>query len=123
MVSSPCSPRNSQKSSLAPQLESINSWALSLFYCPTLTSVHDYVKIIALTIQTFVNKVISLLFNILYRFVIVFLIRSNRLLISWLQSPSAVIVEPKKIKSITDSTFSPSICNEVMGPDAMMLVF
>ena len=65
----------------------------------------------------------SLLFNVLSRFVIAFLPRSKRLLISWLQSPSAVILEPKKIKSVTASTVSPSICHEVMGPDAMILVF
>ena len=76
-----------------------------------------------LTRQTFVVKVMSLLFNILSRFVIAFLPRSKRLLISWLQSPSAVILEPKKIKSITVSTVSPSICHEVMGPNAMILVF
>ena len=64
----------------------------------------------------------SLLFNMLSRLVIAFLPRSNRLLISWQQSLSAVILEPKKIKSITVSIVSPSICHEVMGPDAMMLV-
>ena len=65
----------------------------------------------------------SLLFNMLSRLVIAFLSRSKRLLISWLQSPSAVILEPKKIKSLTVSTVSPSICHEVMGPDVMILVF
>ena len=65
----------------------------------------------------------SLLFNILSRLVITFLPRSKHLLISWLQSPSAVILEPKKIKSITVSIESPPICHEVMGPDAMILVF
>ena len=65
----------------------------------------------------------SLLFNILPRLVVAFLPRSKRLLISWLQSPSAVILEPKKIKSLTVSIVSPSICHEVMGPDAMILVF
>ena len=77
----------------------------------------------ALTIWNFVSRVMSLLFNILSRFVIVFLPRSKRLLISWLQSLSAVIFEPKKSKSVTASTFSPSICHEVMGLDAMILVF
>ena len=76
-------------------------------------------KTIALTRWTFVSKVISLLFNTLSRFLIAFLPRSERLLISWLQSPSAVILEPPKIKSATVSTVSPSICHEVMGPDAM----
>ena len=69
------------------------------------------------------NIVVSLLFNILSRLVIAFLPRSKCLFISWLQSPSAMILEPKKIKSVTVSTFSPSICHEVMGPDAMRLVF
>ena len=73
----------------------------------------------ALTIQTFVSRVMSLLFNILSRFVTAFLPRSNRLLISRLQSPSTVILEPEKRKSATTSTFSPSICHEVMGPDAI----
>ena len=80
-------------------------------------------KTIALTIQTFVSKVISLLFNTLSRFVIAFLPRSKRLLVSRLQSPFKVILEPKKIKSVTASTFSPSICHEVMGLDTMILVF
>ena len=65
----------------------------------------------------------SLLFNMLFRLVITFLPRSKRLLVSWLQSPSAVILEPPKIKSATVSTVSPSICHEVMGPDAVILVF
>ena len=80
-------------------------------------------KTIALTRQTFIGKVMSLLFNKLSRFVITFLPRSKRLLISWLQSPSAVILEPPKIKSVIVSTASPSICHEVMEPDAMILVF
>ena len=70
-----------------------------------------------------VGKVKSLLFNKLSRFVIAFLPRSKRLLISWLQSPFAVILEPQNIKSVTVSIVSPSICHEVMGPDAMTLVF
>ena len=76
-------------------------------------------KTITLTRWTFVGKVMSLLFNILSRLVIAFLPRSKRLLISWLQSLSTVILEPKKIKSVTVSTVSPSICHEVMGPDAL----
>jgi len=80
-------------------------------------------KTIVLTRQTFVGKVMSLLFNKLSRLVITFLPRRKRLLISWLQSPSAVILEPKKIKSATVSTVSPSIGHEVMGPDAMIFVF
>ena len=70
-----------------------------------------------------VSKVMTLLFNILSRFVIAFIPRSKRLLISWMQSPSAVILEPKKIKSATVSIVSLSICHEVMGLDAMILVF
>ena len=84
-----------------------------------LTSIHECWKTIALTRQTFVGKVMSLLFNTLCGFVISFLPRSKRPLISWLQSLSAVISEPKKIKSVTVSVVSPSICYEVMGPDAM----
>ena len=80
-------------------------------------------KTIALTRQTFVGKVITLLSNMLSRLVIVFLPRSKCLLISWLQSPSAVILEPRKIKSATVSTVSSSVCHEVMGPDTMVLVF
>ena len=80
-------------------------------------------KIIALTRGTFVGKVMTLLFNMLSKLVITFLSRSKCLLISWLQSPSAVILEPRKIKPTTVSTVSPSICYEVMGPDAMILVF
>jgi len=80
-------------------------------------------KTIALTRRTFVSKVMSLLFNMLSRLVITFLPRSKHLLISWLQSPSAVILEPQKIKSDTVSTVSPSIFHEVMGPDAMILIF
>ena len=78
---------------------------------------------IALTRQTFVGRVISLLFNLLSRLVITFLPRSKRLLISWLHSPSAVILELLKIKLLTVSIVSPSICHEVMGLDAMILVF
>ena len=87
---------------------------------------HPYVttgKITALTRQTFVGKVTSLLFNMLSRLVVTFLSRSKCLLISWLQSPSAVILEPPKIKLLTVSTVSPSICHEVMGPDAMIFTF
>ena len=76
-------------------------------------------KTIALTRQTFVGKVMSLLFNMLSRLVITCLPRSKHLLISWLQSPPAVILEPKKIKSVTVSIVSPSIHHETMGPDAM----
>ena len=96
----------------------------SVFFMVQLS--HPYMttgKTIALTIRTFVGKVMSLLFNVLSRFFIAFLPRSKRLLISWLQSACAVILKPKKIKSFTVSTVSPSICHEVVGPDAMILVF
>ena len=87
---------------------------------------HPYMtrgKTIALTRRTFVGKVMSLLLNMLSRLVTTFLPRSKRLLISWLQSPSSVILEPQNIKSVTVSIVSPSICHEVMGLDAMMLSF
>ena len=80
-------------------------------------------KTITLTRWTFVGKVMSLLFNMLSRLVIAFLPRSKHLLISWLQSPFAVILEPRKIKSLTVSIVSPSICHEVMGPDVMIFIF
>ena len=80
-------------------------------------------KTIALTRWTFVGKVMSILFNMLSRLAIDFLPKYKCLLISWLQSPSAVILEPQKIKSDTVSTVSPSISHEVMGPDAMIFVF
>ena len=80
-------------------------------------------KTIVLTIWTFIDKVMSLLFKMFSRLVIAFLSRSKHLLISWLQSPSAVILKPKKIKSLTVSIVYPSICHEVMGLDAMTLVF
>ena len=80
-------------------------------------------KTIAWTRRTFVDKVMSLLYNMLSRLVIAFLLRSNHLLISWLQSPSVVILEPKKIKSVTASIVSPSIFHEVIELDAMIFVF
>ena len=87
---------------------------------------HPYMttgKTIALTRRTFVDKAMSLLFNMLSRLVITFLPRRKRLLISWLQSPPAVILEPRKTKSVIVSTVSPSICHEVLGPSAIILVF
>ena len=87
---------------------------------------HPYMtigKAMPLTIRIFVGKVMSLLFNMLSRLVIAFLPRSKHLLISWLLSPSAMILEPKKIKSATVSIVSPSICHEVMGQDVTILVF
>ena len=86
---------------------------------------HPYMttgKTIALTIRTFVGKVMALLFNMLSRLVIAFLPREKHLLISWLQSPSAVILQSKKRKSVTISIASPSICHEMIGPDAMIVV-
>ena len=87
---------------------------------------HPYLttgKTITLNIQTFVSKVMPLLFKMLSRVIIAFLPRSKYLVISWLQSPSAVVLEPQKIKFVTVSILSPSICHQVMGPDAMILVF
>ena len=106
----PCYPRDSQKSSPTPQFESISSSALSFFMVQIS---HPYMtpgKTIGLTVWTFVGKVMSMLLIMLSRFVIAFLPRSKCLLISWLRSPSAVILEPQKIKSATVSTVSPSIC-------------
>ena len=96
----------------------------SVFFIIQLS--HPYMttgKTIALTRRTIFGKVMSLLFNMPPRLVIAFLPRSKRLLISWLQSPSAVILEPQNVKSVTVSTVSLSIHHEVMGPDAMILVF
>ena len=90
--------KGSQESSPTPQFKSINSSALSLLHSPTLTSIHDYYKTIALARWTFLGKIMSLLFNMLSSLVITFLPRSKHLLISWLQSPSGVILEPKKSK-------------------------
>ena len=101
----------------------------SIVWCSSFFIVqlsHPYMttgETIVLARRTFVGKVISLPFNMLSRLVIVFLQRSKLLLISWLQSPSAVILEPKKIKSLVVFIVSPSICHEVIGPDAMILVF
>ena len=96
----------------------------SAFFTVQLSHLHMTTgKTIALTRQTFVGKVMSLLFNMLSRLAITFLPRSKHLLISWLQSPSALILETQKMKSDTVSTVSPSISHEVIGPDAMILVF
>ena len=94
---------------------------LSFFHSPTLTSIHDHWKNHSLDHRwTFVGKVMSLLFNMLSRLVMTFLPRSERLLISWLQSPSAVILEPPEIKSFTISIVSPFICHDIMGLAAMI---
>ena len=119
----PCSPRDSP----IPQFKSINSSMLSFLYGPALTLWYNsYMttgNTIALTIWVFVSKVMSLFFNMLSRFVIAFIPRSKHLLILWLKSPSTVILESKKIKSVTVSIVSVCICHEVMGLDAMILVF
>ena len=123
LVGSPCSPRDSQESSPTPQFKA-SVLRRSAFFTVQLS--HPYMttgKTIALTRQTLVVKVISLLLNMLSRLVMTFLPRSKHLLISWLQSPSAVILEPPGIKTDTVSTVSPSISHEVMGPDAMIFVF
>ena len=114
---------DSQESSPIPQFKSINSLVLSFLHSPTLISIHDHWKNIALTRWTFVGKVMFLLLNMLSRLVITFLPRSKRLLISWLQSLSPMILEPPQIKSLIVSIVSPSICHEVMGPDAMIFGF
>ena len=101
----------------------MNSSALSFLHSPALISIHDTGKTIALIRRTFVGKVRSLLLNMLSRLGITFLPRSKRLLISWLQSPPALILVPQKIKSDTVSIVSPSISREVMGPDATIFVF
>ena len=118
---SPCCPRNSQQSSPTPKASILQH---STFFMVQL--LHLYVtnrKTVTLTIWTFVSKMMSLFFNMLSRFVIVFLPRSKCLLILWLHSPSTVILEPKKIKSVTISTYFSSICCEVMGLDVMNLAF
>ena len=110
------------KSLLQHQLKSINSLAFNLLYGPTLTSIHDHWKNCSFG-RTLVGKVTPLLFNMLSRLIIAFLPRSKFLLISWLQSPPAVIFKPKKIKSVMVSIVSPSVCHVVMGLNAMILVF
>ena len=108
---------NTTQSSKASVLQCSPLFMVQLSHPYTTTG-----KTVALTRQAFVSKVMSLLYNMMSRFVIVFLPRSKHLIISWLQSPSAAILEPKKIKSVTVSIVSPSICHEVMGPDAMIFV-
>ena len=108
------------------QYHSLKAWILQCSAFFTVQLSHPYMttgNTIALTRWTFVGKLISLPFNMLSRLVITFLPRSKHLLISWLQSPSAVILEPRKIKSDAVSSVSPSISHEVMGPDAMIFVF
>ena len=122
LVWSPYSPRNSQESSPEPQFKIINSLVLSLLYGPTITFTHDYWKNHSYDHRNFGWKLMSLLFNMLSILGINCIPRSKHLLISWIQSSSAMILEPKKIKSATISIFSSSICHEAMGLDAMILV-
>ena len=96
---------------------------LSFLYGSTVTSIHDYWKTVALTRQTFVSKVMSLLFNMLSRLVIALLTRSKCPLISWLQSSSAVVLESKKTDSVTVSIVYPFLLYEEMGPDTMIFIF
>ena len=103
-----------------PQFKSINSLALSFLHSPTLTSIHDYWKNLSFGLMDLCSESYVSVFNMLSRLVIIFLPRSKRLLISWLQSPTAVILEPPKIKF---DTVSPSISHEVMRPDAMIFYF
>ena len=115
--------RGTLKSLLQHYISKASILQRSVFFIVQLS--HPYMttgKTIALSRQTFVGKVTSLLFNMLSRLVITFLPRSKHRLISWLQSPSAVILEPPKIKSVTVSTVSPVICHEVIGTNAMILV-
>ena len=122
LVWSPCCPRDFQESSPPLQFEGINSLVFSFMVQlsqPYTTSR----KTIALTIWTFVRRIMSLLFNTLSWFVIALLPRCNHLLTSWLQSPPAVILESKKRKFVTTSIFSPSICHEVIGPNPVILDF
>ena len=99
-------------------VKGISSLAFCLLYGPALTKEHDHWE----DIWIFVGRVMSLIFNTLSRFFVAFLPRSNNL-ISWMQSPSGVILEPKRRKFVTTFTFSPSICHEVMGPDAIIFFF
>ena len=119
LVWSPCCPRDSQEVSPAPGFESIISLAPSLLYGPTLISVRDYWKNHSFDYTSLCQWSDTML----SRFVMAFLPRSKHLLMSCLQSPSTVILEPKKVKSVTVATFPPSICHEVMGLDAVIFVF
>ena len=119
----PLSVQGTLQSLLQHHISKVSILWFSTYFMVQLS--HPYMttgKTIALTRQTFVGKVMSLLFNMLSRLVIAFLLRNKCLLISWLQLPSAVILEPPKIKSVTVSIVSPSICHEVMGPDAMIFI-
>ena len=123
LTGSPYSPRDSQESSPTPQFTSINSSALSFLHGPTLTAIHYYWKNHSFDKTELCWQSNVSVFNMLSRLVITFLPRIKCPLISWLQSPSAMVLEPQKIKSINCFHCFPSICHEVMGPDAMILVF
>ena len=116
-------PSNEYSGVISFRVDWFDLLAFSLLYGPNHTSTHDYHKNLIFDYTDIFVKTMSLLFNMLSEFVIDFLPKSKHLLISGLLSPSTVILEPKKIKSVTVSTFPPSICPEVMGPDAMILVF
>ena len=122
-----CSPMDSHEYSPKPQFKNIMSSFFSLFYCPTLISIYDYWKNnTSNTCMNVCSKLMSLVFNTPSRFVIAFLPRSKHLFISWLQSPSTVILEPKQIMSVSVSIVSPSICHGFrwqMWLDAMILIF
>ena len=113
---------NSQESPTS-QFKSINSLALNLPYGLTLTSIHDYWKNCSFDYMDLCRQIMSILFNRLSRFVIAFLPRSKHLLISWLKSPSEVVLEPKKIKSVTISIIYPSICHEVIELNVLIFFF
>ena len=123
LVWSPCCSRDSKESSQHHNLKASIIQCSAFFMVQLLHLYMTTGKTIALTRCTFVSKVMSLLFNMLSRFIIAFLPKSKCLLISWLQSLSMVILEPKKIKSVTVSTFPPYICHEVLGLNAIILVF
>ena len=123
MVGSPWCPRDSQESSPSPQFESMNSLWFSLPYEPALTSIHDYWKNQSFDYMNLCQQSDVSAFYMQSRLVIAFLPKGKCLLISWLQSPSAVISEPKKIEPVTIYIVSPSICHEVMGPEAMIFIF
>ena len=124
LVWSPCCPRDSQESSPTNTVQKHQFFGAKPFFIVQLSHLYMTTRTaIALTIWTFVDKVMSLLFHMLSRFLIAFLPRSKHLLISWLWSLSAVILEPNKIKSVTVFIVSLSICHEVMGLDVMIFVF
>ena len=123
LVWSPCCPMDSQESSPAPQVQKQQFFGTQPSFGPTLTSIHDYWKNHTFGYMDLCWQSYFLLFNMLSRFVMAFLPMNRHLLISWLQSLSILILEPKKIKSVTISTISPSIPHEVMELDAMFFIY